>query len=62
MAALGGYQDVVKYLLSKGADPQLKMRGGVSIVRAVRDSGDTQMLDLLLAAGAKDDGCQDVCN
>ena len=57
MAAYDGYEDVVKYLISKGADINLKMRGNVSILRAVRDAGNTKMADLLQAAGAKDDGC-----
>ncbi|HZV98438.1 MAG TPA: ankyrin repeat domain-containing protein [Methylophilaceae bacterium] len=63
LAAYDGYEDVVKYLLSKGADPNLKMRGNVSIVRAVRDNGNTKMLEILEAGGAKDDGCQEEkCN
>lgn len=63
LAAYEGYEDVTKYLLSKGADPNLKMRGNVSIVRAVRDTGNTKMVDVLMAAGAKDDGCQEQkCN
>lgn len=63
LAAYEGYEDVTKYLLSKGADPNLKMRGNVSIVRAVRDNGNTKMVDILMAAGAKDDGClEEKCN
>ena len=59
MAALDGYTDIVDYLLSKGADPNVKMRGNVSVLRAVRDSGDTKMAQLLESKGAKDDGCHD---
>ena len=63
LAAYEGYEDVTKYLISKGADLNAKMRGNVSIVRAVRDIGNTKMVDLLTAAGAKDDGCQEEkCN
>jgi len=63
LAAYDGYEDVVKYLISKGADVNMKMRGNVSIVRAVRDNGDTKMVDILVAAGAKDDGClEEKCN
>lgn len=59
MAAYDGYTEVVKYLASKGADLNLKLRGDVSIIRAVRDTGNTKMVDLLISLGAKDDGCQD---
>ena len=59
MAAFDGYTEVVKYLASKGADWNLKLRGDVSIVRAVRDTGNTKMVDLLISFGAKDDGCKE---
>jgi ankyrin repeat protein len=59
MAALDGYTDIVNYLLSKGADPNVKMRGNVSVLRAVRDSGNDQMVQLLESKGAKDDGCHE---
>lgn len=62
LAAYSGHDDVVKYLLSKGADPNVKMSRGVSILRAVRDQGHTSTVAILEAAGAKDDGCQGVCN
>jgi ankyrin repeat protein len=62
LAAYNGFPDVVQYLLSKGADPNIKLRGGVSIVRAVRDVGNTEMVDLLMKGGAKDDGCEGKCN
>lgn len=59
LAAYSGNQDLVKYLLSKGADPNLKMRGGVSIVRGMRDAGNTEMVNILLQGGAKDEGCRE---
>lgn len=59
MAAYDGYTEVVKYLASKGADLNLKLRGDVSILRAVRDTGNTKMVELLVSLGAKDDGCQE---
>jgi ankyrin repeat protein len=59
MAAYDGYTDLVKYLSSKGADWNLKLKGDVSIVRVVRDTGNTKMVDLLLSLGAKDDGCKE---
>jgi ankyrin repeat protein len=61
LAAVDGYTDVVTYLLSKGADPNIKLRGGVSVVRAVRDTGNTALVDLLMKNGAKDDGCMEKC-
>jgi ankyrin repeat protein len=59
MAAFDGYTEVVKYLSSKGADWNLKLKGDVSIIRAVRDSGNTKMVNLLLSLGANDDGCKE---
>lgn len=61
LAAVDGYTDVVSYLISKGADPNIKMRGGVSLVRAARDNGNQAMVELLMKNGAKDDGCKDKC-
>lgn len=61
LAAVDGYTDIVSYLLSKGADPNIKMRGGVSLVRAARDNNDNAMVELLLKGGAKDDGCKEKC-
>ncbi len=48
---------MAEYLLQKGADPTVKLKGDVSMVRAARDEGYTQMMELLLKNGAKDDGC-----
>lgn len=63
LAAYDGYPEVVKYLASKGADINSKMRGDVSIIRAVRDSGNMEMVDLLASLGVKDDGClEEKCN
>ncbi len=59
LAAMNGYKDVVKYLIDAGADVNLKMRGNVAILRVIRDMGNTEMVDLLVKAGAKDDGCQE---
>ena len=55
LAAYDDHEDIVKYLLSKGADPNIKMRGGVSILKAVKDIGNTKMAELLEAAGAKEE-------
>jgi ankyrin repeat protein len=62
LAAYDGFEDVVKYLAEKGADVNLKMKGDVSILRAVKDEGNTKMVELLTSLGVKDDGCQEDCN
>lgn len=63
LAAYQGNQDVVKYLIAHGADVNAKLRGNVSIIRALNDEGRTEMVELLTAAGAKNDGCQEEkCN
>lgn len=58
-AALSGSVKVVEYLLSKGADPNIKLRGNVSLLRVVRDEGMTDMAALLEKNGAVDDGCHE---
>jgi|GEM_PF-573404 len=58
-AAYDNNKEMVKYLIDKGADKNLKMRGGVSIVRAMLDDGNKDMADYLLSEGVLDDGCQE---
>ena len=60
-AAFDGRIDMVKYLASKGADVNKKLKGGVSIVRIVKEKGDTKMADLLLSLGVSEEGCEDKC-
>ena len=60
-AAFDGRTDMVKYLVSKGADINKKMKGGVSIIRIVKEKGDTKMADLLLSLGVSEEGCEDKC-
>ncbi|MES2013950.1 MAG: ankyrin repeat domain-containing protein [Pseudomonadota bacterium] len=60
-AAYAGNTEMVKYLAAKGADINKKMRGDVSVVRLMRDEGNTKMVELLLSLGVKDDGCQEKC-
>lgn len=60
-AAFDGRIDMVKYLTSKGADINKKLKGGVSIVRIVKEKGDTKMADLLLSLGVSEEGCEDKC-
>jgi len=59
LAAFNHDVPMVNYLISKGADVNTKLRGNVSIIRALQDMGDTEMVDIFTAAGAKDDGCQE---
>jgi uncharacterized protein len=61
LAALSNYPEVVTYLISKGADVNIKLRAGVSIIRPLRDEGNIKMVDLLLAAGTKEEGCEGEC-
>ena len=58
-AAYDGNQKIVKYLAEKGADINKKSKGDVSIIRLVRDIGNTDMVNLLLSLGVKDDGCKE---
>jgi ankyrin repeat protein len=57
LAAYENFPELVKFLAANGADLSLKLRGDVSIVRAVRDAGNPKMADLLVSLGVKDDGC-----
>jgi ankyrin repeat protein len=61
LAALSNYPEIVKYLISKGADPDLKLRAGVSLIRPLRDEGNTKMIEILKAAGTKEEGCEGEC-
>jgi len=58
-AAYDGNMEMVKYLAAKGADINKKMRGDVDIIRVVRDTGNTKMVDLLISLGVKNDGCME---
>lgn len=59
LAAYDGYTDIVKYLAEHGADVNKKMRADVDIIRVVKDTGNTKMVDLLKSLGVKEDGCQE---
>jgi ankyrin repeat protein len=50
---------MLELLLQKGADPNIKMKGGVSVLRMANDMGLTKAAELLKKYGAKDDGCQE---
>jgi len=58
-AAYDGNQEMAKYLADKGADINIRGKGDVSVIRLLRDSGNTKMIDFLLALGVKEDGCND---
>ncbi len=58
-AAMSGHTEMVKYLLAKGADPNIKLRANVSLLRAVRYLELTETVTLLEQHGAVDDGCQE---
>ncbi len=61
LAAMSGHKEVVKALAEAGADINLKLRAGVGIIRVVRDMGNTEMVDLLLSLGVRDEGCEGEC-
>jgi uncharacterized protein len=61
LAALENHPEVVKYLAKEGADINIKLKADVSIIRAVRDFGSPDMVELLSSLGVKDDGCKEEC-
>lgn len=61
LAAFNGFENIVKYLAAQGADVNIKMKGGVSIIRVVKDEGNTKMVDLLTSLGVKEEGCEEEC-
>lgn len=50
---------LLELLLQKGADPNIKMKGGVSVLRMANDMGFAKAAELLTKYGAKNDGCQE---
>lgn len=61
LAAFNGSDEIVKYLAAQGADINKKMKGGVSLIRVVKDEGNTKMVDLLTSLGVKEEGCEGEC-
>jgi ankyrin repeat protein len=51
--------ELVEYLLQHGANPNIKLRGDVSMLRVAKDEGHTKVAEILAAHGAKEDGCLD---
>ena len=58
-AAYNNNEEMVKYLAAKGADINKKMRGDISIIRAMTDEHNDKMVALLQSLGVKDDGCME---
>lgn len=58
-AAYDNNLPMLQVLLEKGADPNIKMKGGVSVLRMTNDMGWTKASELLEKFGAKNDGCQE---
>jgi ankyrin repeat protein len=50
---------LLELLLQMGADPNIKMKGGVSVLRMANDMGHTKAAELLKKYGGKNDGCQE---
>lgn len=50
---------MLELLLQKGADPNIKMKGQVSVLRMANDLGKTKAAELLVKYGARNDGCQE---
>jgi ankyrin repeat protein len=59
LAAYENFPELVNFLAANGADLSLKLRGDVSIVRAVRDAGNPKMAERLISLGVSEDGCKD---
>lgn len=63
LAAFNGNKEMLQYLASKGANINSKLRGNVPIIRPLRDEGQNDMVEFLLAMGVKEDGCaEEKCN
>ncbi len=57
-AAFNGSKPMVDYLVKIGIDKTKKLKGDVSIIRALKEDGKGKMADYLLSLGFKDEGCQ----
>ena len=58
-AALDANNELLEYLLKNGGDPNIHMRGDISVLRVTRDEGRKETAEILVKYGAKDDGCQE---
>ena len=59
-AAFNGHKAMVDYLVKIGIDKTKKLKGDVSIIRALKEDGKPKMTEYLLSIGFVDDGCQEV--
>ena len=58
-AAFNGSKPMVDYLVEIGIDKTKNLKGDVSIIRALKEDGKSEMAEYLLSIGFKDEGCQD---
>ena len=58
-AAFNGSKPMVDYLVEIGIDKTKKLKGDVSIIRALKEDGKEKMAEYLLSIGFKDEGCQE---
>ena len=58
-AALNGSKPMVDFLVEIGIDKTKKLKGDVSIIRALKEDGKEKMAEYLLSIGFKDEGCQE---
>ena len=58
-AAFNGHKAMVDYLVKIGIDKTKKLKGDVSIIRALKEDGKVKMAEYLLSIGFKDEGCQE---
>jgi ankyrin repeat protein len=57
-AAFNGSKPMVDYLVKIGIDKTKKLKGDVSIIRALKEDGKVNMAEYLLSIGFKDEGCK----
>ena len=60
-AAFNGNKEMAKYIAEKGADINKKLKGDVSIVRALKDDGKEDMAKFLISLGVSEEGCEGKC-
>jgi ankyrin repeat protein len=60
-AAFNGNKEMAKYLAEKGIDINKKLKGDVSIVRALKDDGKEDMAKFLITLGVSEEGCEGKC-
>jgi len=58
-AAFNGSKPMVDYLVEIGIDKTKKLKGEVSIIRALKEDGKVNMAEYLLSIGFKDEGCKE---